>query len=159
MLIFVEGPDGSGKSTLVKQLLDCGAVSYQTSVDRLSNIVQEYKWYSLSNLNIVFDRSFITEIVYRIEDGKTTNSFDLFKLMSILRGKCKIIYCNNNFAFQDAMERGEDNITYEYRHKRLSSIYDDLYYIFENYSNVPIMYYDWRNNNLQDVINFIKKGE
>lgn len=158
MLILIEGPDGSGKSSLVENLLKQDSNLQKGFVDRLGNISDEYIHYRNEKSTFLFDRSFITEMVYRLEDGKFVKSFDLFKLVSNLRGECKIVFCNNENAFYDAMTRGEDNITSKNRHERISLLYDDMYRILENYSDVPVMKYDWRNCTIDEVINFIKGG-
>lgn len=155
MLIFVEGPDGSGKSTLVKALSD----KYATAkVPRNAESIQ--LWNAIKRVSdggdVVFDRSPITDLMYRILDGEACTC-GIDNILYWLHGS-KIIFCNSDTAFKDAMERGETNITDESRHNILSSIYETFMQILK-LSKYDVMYYDWRYNSLTDVIEFIQGGK
>lgn len=160
MLIIVEGVDGSGKSTLVKHLLNDKMVDELVEVRRdCREIEDRYLCLSMDKKTFVMDRSFITEIVYRAEDGKETSKFDLFKLITGMYGRCKIIYCKTDGAYLDAMSRGEDNVTDEVRHDNISKIYDVLISTVKKYSRIPAMEYSWKKDNINDVFNFIKEDK
>ena len=68
MLILLEGVDGSGKTTLFKQLQDKG-INTEKSIGRKEPF-QYYKWLAISSKRgpFVVDRSFLTELVYRTVD-------------------------------------------------------------------------------------------
>lgn len=159
MIVFVEGPDGSGKSTLIEQLKE----RYITA--RVSKAAEsKFVWDKLKVLGrqlgedtvLMMDRSPLTEYVYRSEDNsdaKFTYSF----VLGWLRGG-KLIYCKSNTSHEDAMNRGEDNITSKTKHDRIEQLYDTFISTLSK-EGVRIMYYNWRENSPEDVINFIEGKE
>ena len=157
MIVFVEGVDGSGKSTLIENL------SNMFSSIRVSRQEDEhFTWNKVVSLGkslgdsavILVDRSPLTEYVYRTEDGKACK----YRYSQILKWfrDGKVIYCNNNNAYDNAMSRGEDNLTDKDRHDDVKHIYD-TYVSALKLENVPVMYYNWQENCLEDVINFIEE--
>ena len=84
MLIIVEGGDGSGKSTLCKQLSELD----NTDVVRFERGAQvsltDYIELAMSTYNYVLDRSFITDIVYRILDNGERESLSFVQMATLL---------------------------------------------------------------------------
>ena len=163
MLIFIEGVDGSGKSTLCKKLTDMGAKQAiiprgsERQFDSYMDIEYEDMY---AEGDIIFDRCFITDLVYRLQDGGPADKMDLLEMCTILQfGNCKIIHCVSSTAFEDSIVRGEDNITDKNKSAEIAYLYDKIITMFEKYLNVPVMRYNWKYNNIDDVINFIKGGE
>lgn len=157
MIIFVEGVDGSGKTTLIQQLSDRYT---NVSVSRMeedsslwSKLINFAK--SFQNKFILVDRSPLTEYVYRAEDRKESK-FPYSAVVKWLK-QGKIIYCNNNDSFENAMKRGEDNITIKSRHDKIRQFYDTFIPTLES-EGVKVMYYNWQENCLDDVIKFIEGG-
>lgn len=157
MIIFVEGVDGSGKSTLIEQLSDLYSnVRISKADDKV--VVWNKTILFGKSLNadsvILIDRSPLTEYVYRTEDGKPCK----YKYSQILKWlkSGKVIYCNNESAYDNAMSRGEDNLTDKRRHAKVKHIYD-TYISNLRLEEVPILYYNWQENCLDDVIKFIEE--
>ena len=157
MIVFVEGVDGSGKSTLIENL------SNMFSSLRVSKQDDEhFTWNKVvllgkslgNNAVILVDRSPLTEYVYRTENGKPCK----YKYSQILKWlkEGKVIYCNNDNAYNNAMSRGEDNLTDKNRHDKVKHIYD-TYISTLRLECVPTMYYNWQENCLDDVIKFIEE--
>lgn len=159
MLIFIEGVDGSGKSTLINKLCDGDLIDAKVDVKRsCRNFTEYYRELSRLKGNIIFDRCFISELIYRIEDGKKT-TLNLMDILNSVQGLCKIVYCSNRRAYENAILRGEDNITDPDRHELISNAYDLFMNIIEKFTNIPICRYDFEFDDVSSVINFIKGGE
>lgn len=162
MLILVEGVDGSGKTTLVNALVEEYGYHRLKGPDR-----QDYKNSELDNwLDLVtylskgktyiLDRSWITEFVYRQSDTDPTylTLESLVKLFSL--HPCKVVLCQNYKAFEDAMARGEDNITDENRSNIIAGTYNDFWHILKRFTNIPVAKYDWRKGDTPvDIVKFI----
>lgn len=157
MIIFVEGPDGSGKSTLINQLSD-RYITARVSKMAENNLV----WNKLTVLGqqlggdqfLVMDRSPLTEYIYRSED-RTKSKFIFYEVMKWLR-RGKFIYCNNDHAYVNAISRGEDNITSKTRHDKLKQFYDAFVPTLIA-DGIKVMYYDWQKDSIDDVIRFIEE--
>lgn len=151
MLIIVEGGDGSGKTTLVNKLAELG---YETiRVPR--NLSTDNVWRALAHEKLVVsDRSFITDVVYRMYDGKKPLTTITGQLNTLNQG-VKIILCDTPTSFEDGMARGEDNIT----DKASAMFIKDMYFYITRYYEimlkVPVLYYNWQDMNIQSVIDFI----
>lgn len=156
MIIFVEGCDGSGKSTLINQL------SEHFIVVRIPRVAEDrYAWdklclmcKNLSDRHILVDRSPLTEYIYRSEE-RTESKFQFASVMNWLR-RGKFVYCRSYTAHEDAMKRGEDNITTKSRHDKIQQFYDTFVpsLIAEG---IKVMYYDWHEQSPNDVIKFIEE--
>lgn len=160
MLIILEGVDGSGKTTLCSQLEGLGAT--KISIDRGTK--NQYGQYFYSRMKyeptcdfLVTDRSFISDLVYRLEDGKDRDDMTLMEMCSLLKNDTKIILCETETSFEDAMLRGEDNITDKKRSENIKYLYNLVITMFGKFQNIPVYKYNWKKQNIDDVINFIKE--
>lgn len=175
MLVILEGPDGSGKSHLFKQLVDLGYKTddYKKHIPSwsmcLSTAIRnpEPNWFKKlitdckdNKETIILDRSFISELVYRLCDEKCCdvnyNSIAVGNLLWQLKD-CKVIYCKTEKAFDNAIERGEDNITIREHHEEIVKAYDICMRFAERWFDANIMRYDWTTQKCDDVIRFINK--
>ena len=160
MLIFVEGPDGSGKTTLCKELIECGAADVYLSMSReTKNRNEFYELMRHSKHKIVFDRCFISDIAYRLWDNGKTDDMNLEDMLYVLHHcDTRIIFCDTDSAFEDSQSRGETFITNRKNHDVISNNYRTLQMILRKFTDVPIMLYDRKFSDVSDVIKFIKKG-
>lgn len=158
MLILLEGADGSGKTTLCKQLKEFG-FAIEQPIDRLERFPYS-KWSALTQKRdvTVVDRSFITELVYRTIDGKPRGTM-MFREMCDVLSACKIVLCETDSAFEDSMARGEDNITNKETSKQIQHIYQVITAMLSKFTNVKVFTYDWKHQTVKDVLNFIYKEE
>ncbi len=154
MLVFIEGPDGSGKSTLIKQLSEKYIVSRVPRAAEESTVWNFFKRCP-KDITILFDRSPITEVVYRTVD-KNPAKFSYLSLLGWLR-RNKVIFCNNIKAFENAITRGEDNITDKKQHSEIAHTYQTIVNMLRS-EGYQIMDYDWQEQTLDDVIKFIEGG-
>lgn len=158
MLILVEGADGSGKTTLCNVFKTRG---YNVIEPVPRQAINQYgRWLKLALKSIykgetyIFDRSFISEIVYRRFDNKPCNIL-LSEATDLLK-YCKIVYCETKTQFDDAMRRGEANITDRRDAEKIRSIYENVLSFFKQFERVPILQYNWRVDDIISVVNFIK---
>lgn len=156
VLILLEGVDGSGKTTLCNQLKEKG-IPVVPPVNRLCKHPY-YEWIKLGAENQVsiVDRSFITELVYRIVDGKNAGTMRLDDMCKIL-SFCKIVLCETDTSFEDSMARGEDNVTDKEQAEQIRYIYDIITKMFLKFLKVPVYKYNWKHQTVDDVLKFIYK--
>lgn len=162
MLVFIEGVDGTGKTTLCDQLTKhCSIIQLNVlrtdpkaiyKYDNLKDIS------SILNIPVILDRSFISDMVYRINDDELRGTVDLMNIASILENS-KIIYCKTPKSYEISMQRGEDNITTKQMHNKIKETYEIIMRMLSKFANVKIMEYDFTKQNVNDVINFIQGGE
>lgn len=153
MIIFIEGPDGSGKTTLIKQLSD---LYPSLRVPKAAETIDI--WKAILNLGrkatILTDRSPLTELIYRMWDNDTSK----FGYSNVLKWlSCgKLVYCNTKTMFQDSINRGEKLVTTKDDAERLERLYDTFVAGLKA-EGVKILYYNWQENCLDDVIKFIEE--
>lgn len=159
MLVILEGADGSGKTTLMQQLLERGFTCKKTlrgeNYERLMTLYNETM---SDNSLIIIDRSFISDIVYRCNDDLPREGLDANEAIQILNGDCKIVYCKTDSQYDDSIRRGEDNITSYSKSEQISKTYDLFMTFFEKYTNAKVFEYNWHNQIVDDVIKFILEG-
>lgn len=158
MIVILEGADGSGKTTLAKTLVNWGYNKLNVPAKEDVDAYSKYLVYGHDSQIFIADRSFISDLVYRSVDNKEVGTLDFYQIALILTTKIKIIYCKTDTSFNDAITRGEDNITDYYTHKKISDAYDTVISIIYKFARVNVMTYDWSKNKLSDVINFIEGG-
>ena len=154
MIIIIEGPDGSGKTTLAEKL------SKQTNYPIIHTIhksqpktdeekklmMGEYLQTIRSGKNMIFDRCWYSEMAYGpVMRGTSAISYpDMYELEEQLT-KCGaiIIYATGHKAalWQRCQKRGEDYITSR----------DDFNAIYENFDrlmkiphHIPVVRYEYK---------------
>ena len=159
MIILVEGADGSGKTTLCEQL--CKYTNFERlDVEQDNQQDIQYLLAKFSNTYYVCDRSFISDLVYRLHDGKPRRGMGLREMSYICSETGVIIvHCKSGTEYEDSMSRGEDNITIKTDSDDIVAIYDKIISMFNIFSSVPVIKYNWRIDNINDVINFVKGGK
>lgn len=160
MLIFVEGPDGSGKTTLCKELIDNKAADILVKVPRgTKNQNDFYDRIRHCKNKILFDRCFISDLVYRLWDNGKPDGMSLDDMFFVLsKSDSRIIFCKTDSAFDDAQKRGETFITNRKNHDIISSNYDVIQNMLRKFTDIPVMVYDRKYSDVSDVIKFIEKG-
>lgn len=155
MLILVEGADGSGKTTLVNELnKHWPALRINKGCDRLADF-----YYNLTSMqeDIVLDRSFITDIVYRLAlDDSETDGLSLPQINEILNYSI-VIYCKTKTQYDDAMNRGEDNVTDLATSVKISKYYDAVMSFINTRTITPVITYDWHKDAVQEIVDSIKQ--
>lgn len=157
MLLIIEGNEGTGKTTLINKLAEeipFVSVKYPKTI---KNTFQMLNNFIKDDILYVLDRSFISDMVYRRLDHKRGQMtlYQIGQLCSSPSG-IKIVFCENKNAFENAMKRGETNITVDAVHK----IVNDTFYVFrsliENFTDIETMVYDYEYMSVNDVIEFIR---
>ena len=136
MLILVEGGDGSGKSTLVETLRKFNFKIAKPAALQNKHQFEYYERLALQSIyaeqNVILDRSFLSELVYRIYDKK--KPLDQYKFKS-MRDYLKV--CNNAYNKYKDINNVDDfyNIVAQDYH-----YIKDLNKVMKNY-NLLIYYY------------------
>lgn len=155
MLILVEGADGSGKTTLVSQLSN----DFPTlRINRNhGNIKEFYNNLICMKEDVVLDRSFITDVVYRLalDDGIEPDDIDMFYMDCILLYSI-VIYCKTPTQYDDAMHRGEDNITDLKTAQKISRYYDAVMKFINTRTSTHVIKYDWHLDRPETLVSTIK---
>ncbi len=159
MLILIEGNEGTGKTTLINQIskhLPCVTVKYAKEVKDTCKLFTTL--IPLKKL-ILFDRSFVTDMVYRMWDHKP-GQMKLSQIGDLLdyANDIKIIWCCNGNGWKNAQTRGEDFICTENDYKIIDNNFFRVITLIESFTNVPVLHYDYEYNDIEDVINFINGG-
>ena len=166
-LFVVEGPDGAGKTTLIKQLSE--ALSWNTEVIHHGpyldkNDVQLRNIYLNSfvrdieerNHNVILDRSWVSEVMYGtvVRDGSRINNANITMFEAHMRrlGGSYIMCmppvetCLDNY-------RARKEIEYLENEESLRTIYG-LYDTFE--TKAQMFYHDYTTSSVQDLISVMK---
>lgn len=158
MLVIVEGPDGSGKSTLCENLKKKGYKVLRRERSAKNFTYLEFKDLQRDKQVYVIDRAILTPWAYRVLDGANLNRDDFWIIEAImLLQRSPIIYCNCPNSFEYSMNRGEDNITNEKVSKKLRDIYEFIIKTLKLYNITTIFEYNFEEQSVEDVINFIKE--
>lgn len=157
MLIIFEGADGSGKTTLIKQLNTC--IICELTQDIRYEIGSYIKYFNMCINDEIYlcDRSFLSDLVYRLCDDQKPDYMKLDDMVKILKQNTKIVYCETDYQFDDSIERGEDNITDRAKANEIRKVYNIVISMLEKFTDVPIYRYNWYKDDVSNVIEFIKK--
>lgn len=143
MIIYLEGPDGTGKSTLSDALTDelitrdipmmqvkdgnCGVDTHPRSPYRNTpdQLISAFAQLAYGDIVYVLDRGPISDVIYRqFDDHKPVlNEGQITDLLSLLKDKVKVIFCDNDVAEQKMLERGDDNPIAIAKHKEITNSY------------------------------------
>lgn len=158
MLVLIEGVDGTGKTTLLKELLDRGFCCKRTFRYGNKDSAQFYdEAFTSKHKIVILDRSFISDMMYRMVDDLCAEDLTMSEAAKVLDGNVKIIHCVNDNHYEDAMERGEDNITDQSLSNKIAFIYEIFMTYFNKYTNAKVFKYDYHCNTVDDVVKFIKE--
>ena len=165
MVIIVEGPDGSGKSTLVKQI--CKELNYE----ELEHIPRKYPGqYNLWNVflsncinsgkNYVIDRCFISELVYRCCMNDKYPNITMSRIIDLLYNyKVLYIFCENENSFSNAVQRGETYVTDKNSHDTIVKAYDLLFAMIHKFTTCFITKYDYSKQKFKHIKEIINECE
>lgn len=156
MLVLVEGVDGTGKTTLVRELFERGFCCKRVFRNDNCEAAKFYKYAHQDGL-VILDRSFITDLVYRMVDELPMEDQDLEQIGKILNGNVLIIHCVNPFHYDEAMARGEDNITDKGLAERINDLYFTFMTMFAKFTKARITQYNYHNCSVDDIIKTIKE--
>ena len=157
MMVIVEGPDGSGKSTLCNELSKHGYTILRRVITDKNFTVLEVLNLALSNDKFVIDRALLTPWAYRLLDKKPLNDDDFtFSQIQFLLKYCTVIYCNTDKCFEYSMTRGEDNITSESKATELRKNYDFIINTLKLFNLCKVFEYDFTINTVEDVLKFLQ---
>lgn len=134
-IFFVEGVDGSGKSTIIKELCDSGKYiryspvpadwNWKTQKELWITFLRALRNYNDNDANILIDRCPLSEIIYRGVIDVREPYMSALEFVDIVSGfNVKIIYCKTKNAYEYAKVRGETYITSKEMHDTLQSKYD-----------------------------------
>ena len=159
MLIIIEGPDGSGKTTLCNKLAEHGFTILRRVRDDKNFSFTEFTNMQHSNTVYVLDRALLTPWAYRLLDKQNLNvdDFTLSEVITLL-SKSKLIYCTCKHSYDYSMLRGEDNISDRLTSMHLRTIYDFIVDTLKLYNISTIYEYDFEKQSFDDVIKFIKEA-
>lgn len=157
MLVIVEGPDGSGKSTLIKQLCE------KYNFEELKGIPREYPdqasfWAKLmqsctccKSRTYIVDRCFISELVYRCVKQDLYPNIELNRVCELLWTYRPIyVFCMTKNSYKYATERGEDYVD-EKEHARIVEYYDMLYHLFDKFTHTRMVKYDFTKDTVDSL--------
>lgn len=156
-LVIVEGPDGSGKSTLIHKLVDEGMIQIVSPSRESETIFFDYLDLQIfartEEFTAVIDRSIFTEMIYRYLDKKEPSTFDMLQMLTMFeKYNVKIVYCTNKDCFIKSIERGEDNITTLEQSKKVQELYSYLMYLLENFTDIDVIEYDYEKDTVYDIL-------
>lgn len=159
MIIYLEGPDGSGKTSLANEIRDIArAMDYtvyfsESSVStRPTDKGRVDKDFLKRRMEFMFDsealhildRGPISDCIYRMFDEyEPVMEFpEFYKLLKCYHNKLMLIYCNNKKAEEYMRKRGDDNPVALAKHHKICQAYD---MVFSDSRHIKIHSYDFTN--------------
>ena len=156
MLIILEGGDGSGKTTLCGQLVKAGAVQKVVKYNDMCAMNRYVEYLQEPERYVVCDRSFITDLVYRLNDSRARDTMNLIDIAFVLRyTNLIVVHCETETSFEDGMRRGEDNITNKEDAETIKHLYRIVMKMIAKFADTTILDYDWHTDDVNKVIRFI----
>ena len=164
MIIFMEGPDGTGKTNIAEALADKYLMKVykndaefrlynEDSTNKFVNLLRysgpaEYHMVKLLNADIIFDRNYISEYAYAKAFNRETD-LALIKAFDSLYSKLNsmIIYCyKTNYKNYD-----DDFIDLD----KISEIDTAYRHYFDTINTLPIHMIDTTNENLSEQVRLL----
>lgn len=136
MVIIIEGPDGSGKTTLANKIAkQTGYIllhrTQPKSEEEKKNMMTEYLQVIKAGKNVVMDRCWYSEMVYGpvMRDNSVISYPEMYELEKLLcRKGGLIIYCTDkpDVLWRRCQERGEEYIKDISTHTKICEGFDEL---------------------------------
>lgn len=152
MIIILEGPDGSGKTTLANKLAeqtgyDVVHMSMPKSEEEKVKMFSMYKQALEESDNVIFDRCWYSEMAYGpvMRGASYISHNNMYELENILAKKGAIvIYCKDNpkTLWSRCMRRGEDYVTKFRSFLEICYNFEVLFRKTEH--KVPVVYYSYK---------------
>lgn len=177
MIIYLEGPDGSGKTTLANkiaklceeqevQIVPNGETLISTHPNRPDRITKENLFASLddmakSNTVYILDRGPISDSIYRMFDNyePVCKLEDIAKSFAqyLVNKQAIIIYTRSDKAEEAMLARGDDNPVALRRHKELTKAYDLIMGVLNMTLRNTIMRFDFsKPSDTEDILQYIE---
>lgn len=151
MILIIEGPDGSGKTTLANQLSRQTGYpiihrSQPKTEEEKKLMMGEYIQTIKANKNAIFDRCWYSEMVYGpvMRDASVLSYPEMYELERLAaKAGAMIIYCTGpeSALWMRCMKRGEDYITCRDTFKAIHKSYEDLMSV-PHY--IPVVRYEYK---------------
>ena len=151
MIIIIEGPDGSGKTTLAEQLSRQTGYrmihrSQPKSEEEKKLMMGEYLQLIKNNKNVIFDRCWYSEMAYGpvMRDASVIRYPEMYELERMLaKNGALIIYCTGSEAalWMRCTQRGEDYITSRDAFKEIHKNFEEIMSIPHL---VPVVRYEYK---------------
>lgn len=150
MIIILEGPDGSGKTTLAEKISKMTGWSIEhrskpNTPEEKAHMMGEYLQAIRLGKNMIFDRSWYSEMVYGkvMRDKSYIDYPQMYELekRAMQRGAL-LIYCTGPKAtlWKRATQRGEDYITSREKFEAICDEYDKL---MQCPHHIPVLKYGY----------------
>ena len=151
MILIIEGPDGSGKTTLANKLSEqtgwpvIHRVQPKTDADK-QQMLAEYIRIIKNGKNAILDRGWYSEMAYGpiMRDASVISYPQMYELERLLAKKgALIIYCTDSpeILWQRATRRGEDYITNYETFVAICEAFDE---IMEVPHIIPVVRYGYK---------------
>ena len=151
MIIILEGPDGSGKTTLAEQLakqtkyLILHRTQPKTDEEK-ARMMSEYLQVIRTGKNMIFDRCWYSEMVYGpiMRDASVISYPEMYELeRQLSKTGALLIYCTGKpeVLWKRSHTRGEDYINHSTDHLNICKGYDELMAVPHL---IPVVRYEYK---------------
>jgi len=151
MIIIIEGPDGSGKTTLAQKLskqtkYKIVHMSQPKTEDEKKQMLGQYLQIIRLNKNLIFDRCWYSEMAYGpvMRKESIISFIDMYVLEEALaKAGAIIIYATGSKAalWQHCQKRGEDYVT---ARDDFNAICDNFDSIMNVPHHIPVVRYEYK---------------
>ncbi len=141
MIVYLEGADGSGKTTLAKKIekyVKTKGWKYVMAEPfintnpyvpgRVNSLTLTASLEAMSmNNNVVFilDRGPISDCIYRLfDDEKPVMNYSILRMYLEVMDNICLVYCHNSHQKQHALDRGDDNKIAMDNADKIARVYD-----------------------------------
>lgn len=151
MIIIIEGPDGSGKTTLANKIKEQTGYmllhrSHQTDANPES-LFDEYAQVIKAGKNCIMDRGWYSEMAYGpVMRGTSIISYpQMYELERLLaKNGALLIHCTapEQTLWKRCLKRGEDYVTKREAFHKICNGFDALMYDVPHY--IPVLTYEYK---------------